>query len=118
MNRLLLLMLLIYNVSANDPCNVYSNKVRRINIILPIDRIVRALVLHPNYVLISLDRSVVGNAGYSHNRIGRFQQRLRKSISTIFMIEYIFLQINHKKDNRKFLNEIILVIIIFRCTFQ
>lgn len=62
-----------------------DKKVRRIDF-LPIRRKVNTIVLHRDYVLISLDR--LGKTGHSSDRI---RQRIRE------LIDYIIHNLVHKK---------------------
>jgi len=73
MNRLLLLALLTYTVLASESCIIEDKKVRRIELILPIRRVVRTVLLHRDYVLITLGRLAVGKVRHSRDRAGRLQ---------------------------------------------
>jgi len=71
MNRLLLLALLTCTVLASEPCIIQDKKVRRIELILPIRRVVRTVLLHRDYVLITLGR--LGKVRHSRDRAGRLE---------------------------------------------
>lgn len=78
MNRLLLLFLLLHTVFAIESCVIQQQKVRRFNLILPIGRVVRTIVSHRDYVLISLGPSVVGKTGHPGDPAGRLHRGVRE----------------------------------------
>lgn len=103
MSRFFLCVLLIHVILTAEACFIKENKVRRFNLILPTGRVVRSIVSHRHYVLISLDTPVIGEARHSSDRVRQVQRGVRKYESTVITLfsKTTLVEIEQSRDNKR-----------------